>query len=146
MNILGCRCGEKWRDEAYTALRVVTGLMFLTHGYAKFTMGAEAVAGFFGSAGVPLPGLVAHLVMYGEILVGIALILGLVTHWAAKLGIIIILGAIFFVHLENGYGAANGGYEYPLMILAACVLILTTGGGKYSLDAKRSQRQEQMVV
>lgn len=134
-NLLNCTCGEKWREEAYLILRVVTGLMFVMHGYSKVTMGVGAVTGFFGTVGVPLANIVAPVVVYGELIGGVALILGLFTHWVSKLNIVIILGAIYFVHLVNGYGAATGGYEYPLMILAVCMYILVNGPGKYSLDA-----------
>ena len=128
------------KDCAYAALRVVIGFMFLSHGYMKFKMGLETVGGYFGSAGVPASQLVAYIVVYGEIIGGILLILGLFTHWVSKLNIIIILGAIIFVHAKAGYSAMNGGYEYPLLILAACVVILTHGPGKYSLDARRTKQ------
>ncbi len=143
--MLSCACGEKYREEAYAAVRIVTGLMFFMHGYGKFNMGIETVTGFFEGAGVPLANIVAYVVTYGEIIGGVMLILGLYTHWVSKLNIIIILGAIYFVHLTNGYGSANGGYEYPLLILAVTALILTHGAGRYSLDAKRAQSQNQQV-
>jgi putative oxidoreductase len=133
-----CSTGEKWQEEAYLALRVVTGLVFFIHGYMKvFTMGVDGVTGFFASVGIPFAGLMALLVSYGELLGGLALILGLFTHWVAKLNVIIMIGAIYFVHLANGYSAGNGGYEYALLILVANVVINSFGAGKYSLDAKR---------
>ncbi len=141
--MLSCACAEKCRAEAYAILRVVTGLMFFMHGYAKFTMGTEAVTGFFGGIGVPLANIVAPIVIYGEMIGGVMLILGLFTHWVSKLNIIIILGAIYFVHLQNGYSGTDGGYEYPLLILAVSFLILTQGAGKYSLDAKRATQTQQ---
>ncbi len=141
---LSCTCGEKYREEAYAVLRVVTGFMFFMHGYGKFNMGIEAVSGFFGSAGIPLANVVAYVVTYGEMIGGVMLILGFCTHWVSKLNIVIILGAIYFVHLTNGYGSADGGYEYPLLILAVSVLILTHGAGKYSLDARRKNSAGQV--
>lgn len=134
--ICACTCGRNWQNEAYAAFRVITGLLFLVHGYEKiFVMGMDQLTGFFASVGIPFAGIAAPLVAYGEFLGGIALILGLFTHWVAKLNIIIMLGAIYFVHLTNGYGMANGGYEYQLLILAANVLIVTMGAGIYSLDS-----------
>ena len=135
-----CNWGKQYRDEAYTLLRVITGLLFVVHGYQKvFQMGMEGVSGFFGNVGIPLANIAAPLVAYGEFLGGIALILGLFTHWVAKLNIIIMLGAIFFVHLENGY-AAQGGYEYQLLILVVNIFIATVGAGKSSLDAHRAKK------
>ena len=64
-----------------------------------------------------------------------------------KLNIIIILGAIYFVHFANGYsGTPKGaGYEYPLMILVVNILIAATGAGKYSIDAMRAKKDGQSM-
>ena len=142
--LLSCACGGKYKDEAYALLRVVTGFMFFMHGYTKFKMGVGAIVGFFGSIGVPLAGIVAPVVVYGEMIGGVMLILGFCTHWVSKLNIIIILGAIFFVHFANGYGAAEGGYEYALLILAVSLLTLSHGSGKYSLDERRNASTQPM--
>lgn len=139
-----CKIGQKWQNEIYLALRIVTGLVFVYHGYAKvFVMGMDGVTGFFTSVGIPMAGLMAVLVSYGEFLGGIALILGLFTHWIAKLNVLIMLGAIYFVHLANGYDATKGGYEYPLMILVVSLFIAATGAGKYSLDARCKAKKVQ---
>ncbi len=140
--ILNCVCADRWQNEGYLILRVVTGLAFFYHGYTKiFTMGVENVVGFFANFGIPFAGILAYLVAYGELLGGIALMLGFLTHWVAKINILIILGAIGFVHWGaqggwfNGYGA-DGGYEYQLLLLAASIFFLVSGSGKYSLDEK----------
>jgi len=44
------------------------------------------------------------------------------------------LGAIFFVHLPNGFSAANSGFEIPLYYLIFLMIFASFGGGKYSLD------------
>ncbi len=140
-NVVGaCNWGKKYREEVYTLFRIITGFLFLYHGYLKIGMGQDAVTGFFTKVNIPMPEVMALLVTYGEIIAGIALIIGIYTHWAAKLAAVIILGAIYFVHLQNGYDGSKGGYEYQLLILGACLLIATTGAGKYSLDAKRAAR------
>jgi len=123
-NFLSCACGGQWRDEGYLILRVVTGLAF-----------------FYTNVGIPFAGLFAYLVSYGELLGGLALMLGFLTHWVAKINILIMLGAIGFVHWGteggwfNGYGA-DGGYEYQLLLLASSIFFMVTGSGKYSLDAR----------
>ncbi len=140
--MLSCTCADEWRDYAHTFLRVVTGLAFFYHGYQKvMVMGVEGVVGFFSGVGIPFAGLLAYLVSYGELLGGIALMVGFLTHWVSKANILIMLGAIGFVHWGveggwfNGYGA-QGGYEYPLLLLAVSVFFMTAGSGKYSVDAK----------
>jgi putative oxidoreductase len=144
-NVGACNWGQKYKNEAYVALRVVTGLVFLFHGYDKvFNTGIAGVTGFFTTLGIPMANVAAFLVSYGELLGGIALILGLFTHWVAKLNIIIMLGAIFFAHLANGYNIMNGGYEYQLMILVVNVFIATTGAGVCSLDGHRAKNSQSM--
>lgn len=140
--MLHCACADKWRDHGHLLLRVVTGLAFFYHGYQKvFVMGMDGVTGFFSGAGIPAAGVCAYLVSYGELLGGLALMLGFLTHWVAKINILIMLGAIGFVHWGaqggwfNGYGA-QGGYEYQLLLLAVSIYFLVSGSGKYSLDAK----------
>lgn len=141
-NLLCCSCGDKMQDVGYLVLRVVTGLAFFYHGYAKvFTMGISNVGMFFAKVNIPAPEIMAFLVAYGELLGGLALMFGFLTHWVSKINILIILGAIGFVHWGaqggwfNGYGA-DGGYEYQLLLLASSIFFLVSGGGKYSLDAK----------
>jgi len=140
--ILECTCSDTWQEEGFLALRVVTGLAFFYHGYDKvFVKGVENVAIFFGNVGIPFASLCAFLVAYGELLGGIALMAGFLTHWVAKANILIMLGAIGFVHWGvpggwfNGYGA-QGGYEYALLLLASSIFFMVSGSGKYSLDAK----------
>ena len=42
--------------------------------------------------------------------------------------------ALLVVHLPKGYAASAGGYEYVLLIGAACFLIAIRGVGPYSVD------------
>lgn len=140
--ILGCNCGEGMKEEMYALLRVVTGFSFLYHGWSKVfgEMGVAGFAGMLKGLNVPATELVAYLVSYGELLGGLALILGIFTHWVSKIYIIIMLGAIFLVHFANGYNVMNGGYEYQLLLLVLGFFFLTHGAGKYSLDAKRAAK------
>src|SRR5713226_4012507 len=52
--------------------------------------------------------------------------------FAASL-LIVILGAIFLVHLPHGFDVSNGGAEYALTQLLLTVAFLLTGPGAYSL-------------
>ncbi len=54
---------------------------------------------------------------------------------AANVLAIEMLVALLVVHLPKGYAASGGGYEYVLLIGAACLLIAIRGGGPYSVDA-----------
>ncbi len=150
--IISCVCGEQWRDVGHTILRVVTGLAFFYHGYDKvFVKGVANIIPFFDSVGIPFATLSAYLVAYGELLGGLALIVGFMTHWVAKVNVLIMLGAIGFVHWGaeggwfNGYGA-QGGYEYQLLLLAVSIFFVTTGSGKYSIDEKMNCTDKETAV
>lgn len=136
MHLLQCKCSEKWGDVAPLVLRVALGLIFAWHGYQKiFVVGMPGVAGFLGSLGIPLPSLMAYILAYGELIGGLLLIAGLLTHWVAKFDIIVAIVAFLTVHMSKGFSIAGGGYEFIMLIFAAAVALLITGAGKYSLDA-----------
>lgn len=142
MNILNCDCSEKWREYAPFVLRVIVGAVFAVHGYQKLTaVGIPQFGGFLGSIGVPLPIFFAYVVTYVELLGGIALILGLFAHWAAKLLAIDMLVALLLVHIQNGFYLSNGGYEYVLLLLAATVSLVLSGPGALSLDKRWMERR-----
>lgn len=123
-------------DLGLAVLRVLVGLVFLVHGYQKlFVMGMGGVTEFFTQVGAPLPGVSAPLVSVLEFAGGIALILGVLTPIVVALFAADMLGAIFLVHLPNGFSASEGGYEFVLTLLAASVALALTGPGAYALDA-----------
>src|ERR1035438_5424230 len=110
-------------DVALTSLRLVLGVVFFAHG-------AQKMLGWFGGHGFQatmvflghmMPAPVAFLVICTEFFGGLGLIVGLLTRIAA-LGIGgEMIGAIFMVHLPNGFfmnwaGNQKGeGVEYHLL-------------------------------
>jgi len=96
--------------------------------------GVPGVSGFLSSLGFPVPDVFAVILIAVEFLGGSALIIGLFTHWAAKLTSIVALVALLLVHVNKGFLVQGGGYEFILLLLAATISIIITGPGKYSLD------------
>lgn len=134
---LGCNCFGKCADWAPLVLRVALGTVFFMHGYQKvFQTGVENVAGFLGSLSIPLPEFMAYILSYGELVGGALLIVGFLTHWAAKFATIVAVVAFFTVHVKNGFFISDGGTEFIILIGAAAVSLMITGAGKYSLDAR----------
>lgn len=118
---------------ALTALRVGAGAILAVHGWQKATDFASWTA-MVDQLGVPAPSLFAALGMIAELGGGIALVLGLLTPLAAALLLTNMLVAVFVVHWENGLMAADGGYEYPLVLALVSLFFLVRGPGPYSLD------------
>lgn len=120
--------------------RLVTGVIMATHGWQKLTeMGAANFGnGMLADLGVPLPGLMGHVVTWIELLGGVALVLGVLTRlWAAAIAVVLI-GATFLVKLDLGLiaemGAPLPGAELDLALLAALFVSVVMGPGRPSLD------------
>lgn len=120
-------------DYATLLLRLMLGGMFLAHGLMKFvTFTLAGTAGFFESLG--FPGWTAYVVAPAEVLAGIALLAGFHSRRVAIASVPILLGAMS-VHLGNGwlFSNANGGWEYPLYLLATAVVVALLGGGRIAV-------------
>lgn len=121
-------------DIALLVVRVVVGLTFLLHGLDKLSDLSGTEQGFDGM-GIPAPGLMAPLVAVLETVGGVALIVGALTPLFA-LGLAIdMLVAALVVHAENGFFAADGGYELVLVLGAASLALAIAGAGRFSVDA-----------
>ena len=126
-------------DVALTILRVILGVVFFAHGAQKMLgwfggYGFHGTMGFFTHMGMPAP--IALLVICAEFFGGLGLIVGLLTRIAA-LGIAgDMIGAIFIVHLPNGFfmnwmGNQKGeGIEYHLLAIAVAAALLLRGEGR----------------
>ena len=121
-------------------LRVVVGLVFLMHGYAKlFTMGLAGTTDMMQHMGIPMPQASAVVVTTVELLGGAALILGLFTRWAAAALAIDMAVAVVMVKLPGGFFAPRG-VEFELTLCAAALTLALVGAGGVSLDAARRRR------
>ncbi len=89
---------------------------------------------WFESISIPFPTLFAYLVSGLESVGIILLILGLFTRYISILLGFVMIGAILFVHLPNGFLASNGGFEIPLYYFIFLMIFASYGAGKYSLD------------
>jgi putative oxidoreductase len=85
------------------------------------------------------------LIICTEFFGGLGLIVGLLTRIAA-LGIgVEMIGAIFLVHLPNGFfmnwfGTQKGeGFEYHLLTIAMAAALLLRGAGAFSADLALSK-------
>ena len=128
------------RTAPYAALvlRVSLGLMYIAHSLVlkHFTYTLPGTAQFFESVG--LPGTLAYLTFWAELAGGIALVAGIGTRVVA-LGLIPILAGATWVHAGNGwvFSAANGGWEYPVFLMAASLVLALLGNGKYALTVQK---------
>jgi len=126
---------QSWRDIAYTLLRVVIGYILLMHGWLKVgTFGLAGVSGLMAKNGLEPAAAFAVAAMFLETVGAICIIIGLFTRFFAAALAIELAIALLAVHLKAGFSAANGGYEYVLLLGIVMFAIAIRGGGPYSVD------------
>ena len=86
--------------------------------------------------GIPLPALAAIFATVAEVGGGLLLLLGVLTDIAGLLFAIDMLGAITFVNAKNGFAVNEGGFEWPLALLAMGLGIALAGPGRYSVGGQ----------
>lgn len=120
-------------DLALALIRIMTGLVFTLHGSQKVLgafggPGLQAFASWIASLGVP--GILGYAAAFCEFVGGLMLLLGVASRLGALMVIPVMLGAIYLVHLKNGFFAPDG-YEYPLVLLVMALAVLIGGSGSY---------------
>ena len=118
-----------------------------------FPHGAQKLFGWFDGNGfegtmifftrhMQLPWIIGFLVIMIETFAPVLLLLGLATRIAALFIFINFVGIIWTTNLNNGFFMnwnmmpdTPEGYEYHLLILGVCIILMIHGGGKASLDS-----------
>jgi putative oxidoreductase len=129
---------NKTAPYAALVLRMALAIMFLAHGLTKvFVFTLPGTAQFFASVG--FPGWMAYPVAGAEVFGGLFLLLGLYPRLVAAALLPVLIGAST-VHFANGwsFANANGGWEYPVFLIAAALVQVLMGDGAFAL--KRSPR------
>lgn len=129
-------------------LRLIAGIIFTAHGAQKLFAwfggyGLEGTGQWMDSIGLS-PGLaMALLAGSAEFFGGLLLVVGFLTRPTSFVLAIIIIIAIFSVHINNGLFLANNGYEFALSLLAITLTLLIQGGGRHSVDSVLHQKFSQ---
>src|SRR6516164_5689530 len=123
-------------NAALLILRIASALAFLYHG-------SGILFGAFGGPGpqkfsalMHMPVVVGYLVGLAQFAGGLAILSGVLIRLGASCIIVVMLGAIFLVHLPHGFNVSKGGLEYALMQLLLALALLITGAGAYSLASR----------
>ncbi len=124
--------------EPYGALvlRLVLGVIYIAHAYlALVVMGPAKAVEYQRAMHIPLPEIGVWYLIVAHGLGGILLILGLLVRWAALANIPIMAGALWFVHLQQGFFifGSKFGYEYVLVLLGATIAQALLGAGAFTL-------------
>lgn len=128
-------------------LRLIVGLGFMQHGYAKLARGPEDFISVLHAMRIPASFLLGWTTILIEIVGGLFILLGALIPLATIPMAVVLFVAIFTVHLPNGFssiklqsfdaaGAHFGqpGYETDLLYLAGLVALCLGGAGPLSVD------------
>jgi putative oxidoreductase len=116
-----------------TVSRVALGGLLVSHGVLKLQVFTVAgTVGYFANLGLPAEA--AYLTIFGEVVGGAAILLGVLPRLAAALSLPILLGAVW-AHSGNGwvFSNANGGWEFPAFLAAIAASVALQGGGRFAL-------------
>ena len=119
-------------------IRIVVGMTMAGHGLQKLLgwfdgPGRDGTEQMFRKLGFPAAAGMAILAALAET-GGLIFAVGLLTPLAAFGIAVVMLNAIGSVHWKNGLWNSAGGYEFPLVMLAAAVAVAATGPGRFSAD------------
>jgi putative oxidoreductase len=136
-------------NVARFAARSIIGGLFIGHGTQKLRgwfggPGLEGTGGMMQSLDLHPPRRNALAAGISETASGALLVAGLATPLASAALIGTMITAIRKVHLPNGPWAANGGYEYNLVLIAALLALAEEGPGDISLDAALGRERSGM--
>jgi putative oxidoreductase len=120
---------------AYDFMRFSTGAVLVPHGVQKIMSGSlDRYAAMISNAGLPLPTVLASLVIFVESVGAACLAIGLFTRLAALMIWIHMSVIITVFQWQYGYFWTNRGIEYALLWWLLCSAIFFRGGGRLSVD------------
>ena len=120
---------------ALLVLRIAVAIVFLYHG-AAILFGAFGGPGPVAFAGIMhAPVIIGYLVGLAQFAGALAVLTGVFHRIGTVCIMIVMLGAIFLVHLPHGFSVAQGGYEFALTEFLLAFSLLLTGPGSWSLNS-----------
>ena len=132
------------RDWALLLTRVIIGVVMFAHGYQKMMInGIGRTTEGFENLSIPLAIVSASFATVVEFVGSAMLILGALTTVMCSLQLVIMAGAVVFVHGANGIFVANGGWELVGVIGAGLIALGAVGPGRFSIDHLIRGRQAQ---
>ena len=139
---LGTPAADTARDALALVARLLLAALFVPAGWSKIT-GFSGTAGYIASMGVPLPEVCAALAIAAELGLGLALLTGFATRWAA-LGLAVFTAVI--TPIFHAYWSAPEAmamvqqlmFMKNLAIVGGLLAVAAFGAGRFSLDGRRA--------
>ena len=135
---------NSFQDTLALIGRVLVAWLFVPSGFGK-VMGFAGTVGYIASKGVPLPEVCAAIAIAAELGLGLLILFGWQTRWAA-LGLGIFTFVISFIfHNYWAVDAAQKGmqqlnFNKNMAIAGGLFALAAWGAGRLSLDGRKLQR------
>jgi len=120
---------SSYRSQVYAIFRVVLGLLFALHGAQKFGILLDVRPG--------TPDLVTYVAGPIEIVAGLMIAIGFLTHWAAFLASGLMAVAYWMAHGTTALLPQENGGELAVLYCFAFLFMAAEGSGIWSFDASR---------
>ena len=130
------------QDTLALIARLLLAYIFVPSGWAKLT-GFAGTVGYIASKGVPLPEVAAAIAVAAELGLGLLVLVGWQTRWAA-LGLAIFVAVItpifhnYWAMPEAQVMMQKLNFNKNLGIVAAFLALAAFGAGRISLDGRRN--------
>lgn len=124
-----------WSDPALFVVRVITAVIFASHGWFK-SFGKQSFRGSaerFAERGIPFPLFFSYVTSLSQLIAAPLLVLGFLTQWIVLLLAMEMIVAVWAKYMDTH--AVFDGMDLPLSDLAICLMLFALGPGAYSIDA-----------
>jgi putative oxidoreductase len=125
-----------FNDIALLVGRILIGALFLIAAYNKLK-GLGGTTGYFTKLGVPAPSIAAPLVALFELAAGILVLVGFKTRLVALAIAAFCVASALLAHTNFGDVNQLNHFLKNLAIAGGCLALFVSGGGAFSVDAKR---------
>ena len=145
----------RWPRWAPLPIRLVLAYGFMVHGWAKLSRGPAGFAKLLLWVGAPFPATTAWMSTILELLGGLALFVGAFVEVVSVPLIVMMLVAMFTVHLRYGFSSINTigvteagpqfgppGYEVNLLYVAGLLALMLAGADPVSIDGLLGRRRD----
>ena len=122
-----------WSPRLLSVLRIMSGLLFLQHGTAKY-LGLPTVPMFANLQPISPSGIAGMIELVG----GVLLVIGLFTRPVAFLCSGLMAAAYFMAHAPRGFYPILNSGELAALYCFVFLYLAAAGPGPWSLDARRS--------
>ncbi len=135
-------------DVGLLVLRLAVAAVFIAHGWGDvFDAGVSTNIQNYQDAGIPLAAVSAPFTAYIQLVGGILFLFGALTRLISVGFVIVMAGALFFVHLGEPLvmGQDGSGSGFAFIMCAVSIALLLAGPGRFSIDHLFAARGERAV-